>query len=75
MRRSARTGKDAVRRYALPNPDPAVYRYYLEPPTIIDVRRGTVQPAFGQPGGGAEVIFENGAPSGTKRAQDRIPPG
>lgn len=69
-----RTGTDAVRRYALPNPEPAVHRYQLQPPQPIPVRRGRVQPAFGQPGGGTEVIFEDGAPAGTKRKQDEIPP-
>lgn len=69
------TGRDAVRRYALPNPDPAVHRYHLMPPRMIPVRRGVVQPAFGQPGGGAEVIFEKGAPAGTRQLQDQIPPG
>jgi hypothetical protein len=68
-----RTGTDAVRRYALPNPAPAVHRYYLKPPTIA-VQRGTVQPANGQPGGGAEVIFVAGAPPATKCNQDQTPP-
>lgn len=70
-----KTGMDAVRRYALPNPDPAVHRFYLRPPDSINVRRGTVQPAHGQPGGGDEVIFEDGAPARTKYKQDEIPPG
>jgi hypothetical protein len=69
------TGMDAVRRYALPNPDPAVHRFFLKPLAAIPVRRGTVQPAYGRPGGGAEVIFEEGAPAGTKYEQDEIPPG
>jgi hypothetical protein len=70
-----KTGTDAVRRYALPNRDPAVHRYYLRPPTRIPVQRGTVQPAYGQPGGGVEVIFLEGAPPRTKYYQDEIPPG
>lgn len=69
------TGMEAVRRYALPNPDPAVHRFHLRPPEPIPVRRGTVQPANNQPGGGAEVIFEKGAPAGTRYKQDQIPPG
>lgn len=69
-----KTGADAVRRYALPNPDPAVHRYFLKPPRSIQVRRGTVQPAHGQPGGGVEVIFEVGSPAGTLEKQDEIPP-
>ncbi|MBI4479107.1 MAG: hypothetical protein HY651_03700 [Acidobacteria bacterium] len=62
-----KTGMDAVRRYALPKPKPAIYRFALDPPTRIQVRRGIVAPAYGQPGGGVEVKFDNGAPSGTFR--------
>jgi hypothetical protein len=69
------TGMDAVRRYALPNPAPAVHRFYLGPPHPIPVQRGTAQPAFGQPGGGVEVIVVSGAPPRTKYQQDKIPPG
>lgn len=70
-----RTGMDAVRRYALPNPDPAIHRYWLMSAERLRVQRGTAQPAFGQPGGGAEVIFLDGAPARTKHHQDTIPPG
>jgi hypothetical protein len=70
-----KTGSDAVRRYALPNPDPAVHRYYLRPPERIAVQRGAVQPAYGQPGGGVEVIFVQGAPAKTQYNLDQIPPG
>ncbi len=69
------TGKEAVERYALPNPDPATHRFYLKPPAPIQVRRGTVQPANGRQGGGDEVIFDNGAPPKTRYKQDQIPPG
>lgn len=70
-----RTGKDAVERYALPNPDPAVNRFWLRPPARIQVRRGTVQPANGHLGGGDEVIFDGGAPPKTKYKQDQLPSG
>lgn len=70
-----KTGKEAVERYALPNPDPAVHRFWLKPPVRIQVRRGKVQPANGHQGGGVEVIFDNGAPAKTKYKQDQIPPG
>ncbi|MEX2155912.1 MAG: hypothetical protein WD773_03620 [Gemmatimonadales bacterium] len=70
-----KTGKEAVERYALPNPDPAVHRFWLKPPRQVQVRRGTVQPANGHQGSGDEVIFDNGAPAGTKQKQDEIPPG
>ena len=69
-----KTGMDAVRRYALPNPAPAVNKFELKPPTQIQVRRGTVSPAYGQPGGGKEVIFDNGAPANTFQLRSTIPP-
>jgi hypothetical protein len=73
-----KTGTEAVERYALPNPEPAVHRFHLQPPpprTIV-VRRGTVQPDFGHEGGGDEVIFEDGASGGTYRGErDRLPRG
>ena len=71
-----KTGMDAVRRYALPRPVPAVNRFELKPPTPIKVRRGTVAPAYGQPGGGKEVIFDDGAPANTfQPPPSKIPPG
>ena len=70
-----KTGMDAVRRYAMPNPVPAVHRFYLKPPTRIQVQRGITQPANGQPGGGVEVIFVNGSPPKSLEKQDQIPPG
>jgi hypothetical protein len=54
--------------------DGELHRFYLRPPDPIPVRRGRVQPAFGQPGGGVEVIFETGVPPRTKYKQDTIPP-
>ena len=70
---TAKIGAEAVERYALPNPEPAVHRFWLRPPDPIPVRRGTVQPAFGRKGGGDEVIFEEGAPTGTCHKRDSIP--
>lgn len=67
------TGQQAVERYALPNPTPAVHRFTLTPPKIVQVQRGIAQPNFGQPGGGAEVIFTLGAPARTKVRMDVIP--
>lgn len=70
---SVRTGLDAVQRYALPNSAPAVNRFWLSPPQAVNVQRGTAQPAYGQPGGGVEVLFTNGAPANTLKKQDQIP--
>jgi hypothetical protein len=69
-----KSGSEAVARYALPNPDPAVHRFHLGPPHPVEIRRGTVQPAYGHTGGGAEVIFDVGAPARTCLHRDQIPP-
>jgi hypothetical protein len=60
-----RTGEDAVRRYALANPVPACYEFVIRPPARTVIKEGVVQPANGQPGGGAEVIFVKGSPDKT----------
>ena len=67
-------GRDAVRRYALPNPKPAVYVFTIEPPVKTKLKRGIAQPAYGQPGGGVEVIFVNGSPDKTVTGPAQIPP-
>lgn len=72
--RLVRTGIEAVRRYALPNPDPAVNRFTLLPPKPAAIQYGIVEPAHGQPGGGVEVIFPRGTAAGTVVHQDTIPP-
>lgn len=68
--KNVRTGKDAVARYALANPEPASYRFTIKPKKDTDIQRGTVEPANGQPGGGAEVIF----PKGTDAKTATLPP-
>ncbi len=72
---NVRTGMDAVRRYALPNPDPAIYLFEIVPPSVVPVRRGVVAPQFGQPGGGVEIILEDGAPIGSAQGRTEIPAG
>jgi hypothetical protein len=71
--RNVKTGSDAVRRYALPNPAPASFVFTTRPPDKTDVQRGTVAPANGQPGGGVEVIFPTGTPKGTTTGPTKIP--
>lgn len=73
--RLVRTGKEAVVRYALPNPDPAVHRFTIHPGTNRAIQYGVVEPANGQPGGGEEVIFVDGTNSGSVVHRDQIPPG
>lgn len=51
---------DPRARYALPNNLTIEYKFHIEPEEEINIRRGTVEPANDQPGGGFEVIFPNG---------------
>lgn len=69
-----RTGMDAVARYALPNSDPAMYVFTINPPETTEVKRGIVQPANNQPGGGVEIIFTEGSPNHTVSLPYTIPP-
>lgn len=70
---NAKTGAEAVRRYALPNPAAASFVFTSRPAAKTAIQRGTVAPAFNQPGGGAEVIFPRGTQAGTTSGPDRIP--
>jgi hypothetical protein len=72
--RQVRTGKDAVARYALPNPEPAVNVFTITPVTSTLIQYGVAQPAYGQSGGGVEVIFTNGTAAKTVTGPDKIPP-
>jgi hypothetical protein len=72
--KNVKTGKDAVSRYALPNPDPASYVFTIKPKKDTDVQRGTVEAANGQPGGGVEIIFTSGTTANTVTLPpDKIP--
>jgi hypothetical protein len=68
-----RTGADATSRYALPSSKPASNVFTISPAKDAEVKRGTVQPANNQPGGGVEVIFVNGLPDGTVTGPVTIP--
>src|SRR2546421_104541 len=52
----APSGFAAVGRYALPNVEPAMYVYEIEPRPETRIEFGTVAPAYGQAGGGVEVL-------------------
>jgi hypothetical protein len=67
------TGADAVARYSLPNNKPASNVFTITPPSDTNLKRGTSQPANGQPGGGVEVIFVQGTPDGTVKPPYQIP--
>lgn len=68
-----RTGMDAVHRYALPNKSSAIYRFFILPPGATRLQLGIAQPAYGEPGGGVEVIFVDGTPANTVYGPDEIP--
>jgi len=68
------TGSEAVERYALPDPKPAIFRFKIDPPQGTVLRRGTVRPAFGHQGGGVEVLFDNGTVDGTVSGPKVLPP-
>jgi hypothetical protein len=60
-----KTGAEAVERYALPNADPASYRFAISPLKSTAIQQGVVQPANGHQGGGVEVVFTNGTTKDT----------
>jgi len=70
---NVRTGREAVARYALPNPDPASYVFTITPHRDTVIQRGIVEPANNQPGGGAEVIFTRGTQPRTVTGPVPIP--
>lgn len=73
--RHVRTGKEAVERYALPNPQPAIYRFTIGPEEDTKIKKGIVQPAYGHKGGGVEVMFVDGTTDNTVTGPDTIPGG
>lgn len=72
--RYIQTGSDAVERYALPDPTPAIYVFTVMPPSGTPLKHGVVQPANGHSGGGVEVIFTQGTPPNTVTGPVIIPP-
>lgn len=72
--KNARTGAEAVRRYALPNEQPAVFCFDIRPMKPTQIQRGIAQPANGQPGGGVEVIFCRGTDPGAVKLPPRTIP-
>ena len=68
-----RTGKEAVARYALPNPKPASNVFTIKPPKDTLIQHGIVEPANDPPGGGVEVLFKDGTQPGTVTGPEKIP--
>jgi hypothetical protein len=71
--KNVKTGKEAVARYALPNPAPASYVFTGKPKKDTVIQRGSVEPAYGQPGGGVEVLFKKGTQPNTVTGPMKIP--
>jgi hypothetical protein len=71
--KNVHTGAEAVARYALPDPKPASYVVTVRPHAPTPIQSGTVAPAYGQPGGGVEVIFPNGTQPATVSAPTKLP--
>ena len=67
------SGREAVERYALPNPTPAIYVFTIEPRKDTPIKRGVVQAAYRHSGGGVEVIFTRGTHDNTVTKLDQIP--
>ena len=71
--KNVKTGLEAVARYALPNPKPAIYVFTVKPLKDTTIQRGIVQPDFGQPGGGVEALFGDGTAANTVTGPTTIP--
>lgn len=71
--KKVKTGLEAVARYALPNPKPAVYVFTVKPLKDTPIQRGIVEPEFKQPGGGVEVLFCDGTVAKTVTDRCTIP--
>lgn len=67
------SGLAAVGRYALPNRQPAIYKFEITPPPNTPIYFGTVKPNYGMCGGGVEVFFPTELPAGSIRLIGEIP--
>lgn len=54
-----------IARYALPSTLTIEYAFQISPLEKTPIKRGTVEPANNQPGGGAEVLFTKGTDKNT----------
>jgi hypothetical protein len=70
---TVKTGAEAVVRYALEDKRPANKRFAIDPEEDTRLQRGIVQPAYGEPGGGVEVIFVDGTGDYTVTGPDILP--
>lgn len=63
--KNIKTGMDAIARYALENKMSANNVFTIKPPSGTKLKQGIVEPAYGETGGGVEVIFVDGSPENT----------
>ncbi len=70
---NVKTGMEAIARYALENKQPANKVFTIEPPADTRLQKGVVEPEYGEPGGGEEVIFVDGSPAHTVSGPKIIP--
>lgn len=68
-----RTGREAVSRYALENKQSANKCFTITPLADTRLQSGIVQPAYGELGGGVEVIFVDGTTDWTVSQPEYIP--
>jgi hypothetical protein len=69
---NVKTGMEAIARYALENKKSANKVFTISPPEKTRLQRGVVEPAYGEPGGGVEVIFVDGSPDNTVTGPETI---
>ncbi|MBF0472591.1 MAG: hypothetical protein HQK93_02505 [Nitrospirae bacterium] len=67
------TGEQAVERYALPNPTPAIYLFTIEPVIGTVLKKGIVSANYRRIGGEVEVLFVNGTDNNTVTGPKVIP--
>lgn len=68
-----KTGREAISRYALENKNSANNRFTITPEENTELQEGIVQPAYGETGGGIEVIFVNGTTNWTVSQPEVLP--
>ena len=71
--KNVHTGREAVARYALENKQSANKRFTITPESKTRLQQGVVQPAYGEPGGGVEVIFVDGTCDHSVSEPDILP--
>lgn len=71
--KNIKNGMEVVARYALENKASANNVFTIKPKENTKLKRGTAEPKYGEPGGGAEVIFVDGTSDNTVTGPVKIP--